>query len=149
MTVRWNSRAAIAALAPAVNKGVLEIAGLVEAKAADMMLTSSGGETYNTFFVTLGSGAGRIVVPAGNRAVHTASAPGDAPAVDTGRLINSSQVEGFPTEYRAVVRWTAPEAMLMQLGTDRVAPRPFATLALSAVAPMMPETMAANMRVAF
>ena len=36
MTVRWNSRAAIAALAPAVNKGVLEIAGLVEAKAAEL-----------------------------------------------------------------------------------------------------------------
>ena len=59
----------------------------------------------------------------GNR-THQASAPGEAPAVDTGLLINSIQTaeEG---DLRAVLGVGAEYGIWLEFGTRRMAPRPF------------------------
>lgn len=143
----WNSQAAINALTPGINRGLLKIAEQVEEKAATMMRGPHGGRIYTTYFITRGAGPNRVVIPVSARSPHQASAPGEAPAVDTGRLIRSSEIQNYPNEFRVVVRWTDSAAARMQLGTDRIEPRPFASLALFAVAPTMAETMAAEIRI--
>lgn len=56
---------------------------------------------------------------------HQASAPGEAPATDTGRLVSSLKVE-IPSE-----KWTAnlvagvPYAIHLEYGTRHMKPRPF------------------------
>jgi len=61
--------------------------------------------------------------------VHRASAPGEAPGVDTGNLQNSIQVE-FPTPIKGVLTIGAEQGPLLEDGTDRIAPRPFVAPAL-------------------
>jgi len=63
---------------------------------------------------------------------HHASAPGEAPASDTGRLVNS--ITAYPAsngESMTVAgRGTAKYAPLLEFGTSRIAPRPFMLPAL-------------------
>lgn len=61
--------------------------------------------------------------------VHRASAPGEAPGVDTGNLQNSIQVE-FPSPIKGVLSIGAEYAQFLEEGTDRIAPRPFVAPAL-------------------
>jgi hypothetical protein len=58
---------------------------------------------------------------------HRASAPGDPPAPDTGRLRQSVQSEVFSTPEGAlgVVSVNASYAEALELGTEKIAPRPF------------------------
>lgn len=58
---------------------------------------------------------------------HVASAPGDPPAPDTGRLRNSTQGEVFATSDGAlgVVSVNTEYAAALELGTDKIAARPF------------------------
>lgn len=66
--------------------------------------------------------------------VHVASAPGEAPAIDTGALVNSFRVmqEG-PT--RAIVGVTAEHGVFTEEGTSRMQPRPYMRPAAEAVWP--------------
>lgn len=59
---------------------------------------------------------------------HRASAPGEAPASDTGRLVNSinsylnsSQSESFVTAGRGLAKYAA----MLEFGTQKMAARPF------------------------
>lgn len=54
---------------------------------------------------------------------HTASAPGESPAVDTGFLTNSIQVE--VSGLQAIVGTNAEYAEHLEFGTAFIAPRPF------------------------
>lgn len=54
---------------------------------------------------------------------HTASAPGESPAVDTGFLTNSIQVEA--NGLQAIVGTNAEYAEHLEFGTAFIAPRPF------------------------
>lgn len=54
---------------------------------------------------------------------HQASAPGQAPAVDLGQLINSIQTEHV-AELTSTVGTNVEYAMGLEFGTVRVAPRP-------------------------
>ncbi len=58
---------------------------------------------------------------------HVASAPGEPPAPDTGRLRNSTQGEVFATSDGAlgVVSVNTEYAAALELGTDKIAARPF------------------------
>lgn len=58
------------------------------------------------------------------RKIHTASAPGEAPAVDTGQLTNSVQWE-MTGEVSAVVGTNVEHGMHTEFGTSRMAPRPW------------------------
>jgi len=59
--------------------------------------------------------------------VHVASAPGDPPAPDTGRLKNSTQSEVFRSVGGAlgVVSVNTEYAAALELGTETISPRPF------------------------
>jgi HK97 gp10 family phage protein len=63
---------------------------------------------------------------------HRASAPGEAPASDTGRLVNSitAYSGGDGEAFTVAGRGTALYAPLLEFGTSRIAPRPFMLPAL-------------------
>lgn len=68
----------------------------------------------------------------GLRAIHIASAPGQAPAVDTGTLTNSInfQMQG---ELQATVTVNAEYAAYLEYGTRHMAARPYARPAIDKV----------------
>lgn len=63
----------------------------------------------------------------GKTAVHKASAPGEPPAPDTGRLRASTTHEVVVSGSRIIARVTVNTdyALALELGTERIAPRPF------------------------
>ena len=67
---------------------------------------------------------------------HTASAPGESPATDTGRLA-SSITNGLGEDFAglfAVVGTNVVYAPFLELGTTRMAPRPFLRPSIAAAA---------------
>ena len=56
--------------------------------------------------------------------IHTASAPGEAPAIDTGNLVNSIREE-FPSSKQGVVFTGVEYAPGLEFGSLKVLPRPF------------------------
>jgi HK97 gp10 family phage protein len=56
---------------------------------------------------------------------HQASAPGEAPASDTGRLAGSITTEYFPDQLRGRVTARTGYAAYLEFGTQRMEPRPF------------------------
>jgi HK97 gp10 family phage protein len=86
---------------------------------------AKSGRIYTHYFRT-GSNGG--VFPVERRSVpHQASAPGEAPATDTGRLLNSissdAAIEG--NRLVAFVRAATVYARYLEYGTRKIAPRPF------------------------
>lgn len=71
-------------------------------------------------------------VGARRSAPHTASAPGDPPAVDTGRLRQSiTALKIGPGHWR--VGTNVKYAIFLEFGTRRIAPRPFVRTAVAKV----------------
>ncbi len=73
-------------------------------------------------------------------AFHQASAPGEAPAADTGRLhqsITSVQTVNGPERYVNETGANAPYAIPLELGTSKIAPRPFMQPAFDEVRPQV------------
>lgn len=64
--------------------------------------------------------------------IHTASAPGEAPAVDTGFLINSIQTH-IKSDTEAEIIIPAEYAEGLEFGTSKVAARPFVRPAITGV----------------
>jgi hypothetical protein len=62
---------------------------------------------------------------------HQASAPGEAPASDTGRLVNSRRTELIAGSLRARLNFSTAYALPLELGTKRMEPRPYARRALA------------------
>lgn len=61
---------------------------------------------------------------------HQASAPGEPPASDTGRLIQSGHVEHNAEELSGTATWSTNYAASLEFGTARMEPRPYARPAL-------------------
>lgn len=63
----------------------------------------------------------------GKKAVHVASAPGQPPAPDTGRMRAATTHEVIVRGDTVIARVTnnARQALALELGTERIAPRPF------------------------
>lgn len=95
-----------ASIRPSVSQVVRKTAHDVEAGVKTEMRAPKSGRLYRR-----GSGT------------HQASAPGQAPAVDFGQLINSIQVENV-TELTSLVGTNTEYAMALEYGSRRVAPRP-------------------------
>lgn len=66
---------------------------------------------------------------------HQASAPGEAPATDTGHLVNSIHVDAGPGELAAEVVVGAEYGAYLEFGTTDMAPRPFLGPAVEAARP--------------
>jgi hypothetical protein len=97
---------------------VQKIATDIQSKIVDLMRAPKTGRVYKTK-------AGRT---------RQRSAPGEAPAIDTGALVNSiSQGLTFPTPTTALLSAPMEYAEFLEEGTDRMAARPYAGPAIKSV----------------
>ena len=97
----------------------------------------SGPKTGRVYqVVRSGSRTGKAYKQGPRRRVHQASAPGEAPATDTGHLVNSIQTQ-MVGDLSAVITIGAEYAEVLELGSvsGKQAARPFVETALSAVQP--------------
>jgi hypothetical protein len=78
------------------------------------------GRVYTTRFFTDSQGRLRV---GEDRPPHQASAPGEAPASDTGTLV-SSIVYRMHRPLTAYIESRLPYAAMLEFGTSRMAPRP-------------------------
>lgn len=117
MTVEWNSADIIARARAGAAKGVVAGTELVRGEAISLILdTPKTGRIYRRRGVE-----------------HRASAPGEPPASDTGRLVNSIKSDFGKLESQltgTVVAGTSYAAYL-EFGTSRMEPRPFMRPALA------------------
>lgn len=74
--------------------------------------------------------------------VHQASAPGEAPATDTGALVNSIDIFPNPSLLQVVVNVSAAYAAALEYGTVKMAPRPYARVSLFAMLPLVEQDVA-------
>lgn len=63
--------------------------------------------------------------------IHQASAPGEPPASDTGRLVQSARLELHPDQLMGQVQWSTEYAASLEYGTARMAPRPYGSVAVN------------------
>lgn len=77
----------------------------------------------------MGPKSGRIYKVSRTGKLHQASAPGEAPAIDTGNLVNSIKHERAGEEGARTYTHTEYAAHL-EFGTAKMAPRPFMTPAM-------------------
>lgn len=108
------------------------IRGCADLVANDMKLRVSRGpktgRIYEFYYRTSPTGG---IFPVEKRAQpHQASAPGEAPATDSGRLVNSIYAGAKGTEGYVEVR--SVYATMLEYGTRKIAPRPFMTPAIEA-----------------
>ena len=73
--------------------------------------------------------------------IHQASAPGEAPAIDTGALANSIQVTPYGRT-GAMIYTTMQYADVLEFGGVKVAPRPYMGPAIDKIAPKFLAAMA-------
>lgn len=115
MPVDWNGDAVIAA----VRKGAFR--GVVIATEAVL--------TEGTRLIASPPKTGRIYRRRGKE--HQASAPGEPPATDTGRLIQSGRTAYNQSLLLGVVMWSTEYAAPLEFGTEKMEPRPYARPALA------------------
>lgn len=114
MTVRWTPEAATEAIRRGALRGITAAANLVRNEVLRLIL-----ETPKT---------GKIYVRRGIE--HQASAPGEAPASDTGTLVRGITVEIDTERIAARVNSGAAHGPHLEFGTDKMEPRPHMRQAL-------------------
>lgn len=62
---------------------------------------------------------------------NRSSAPGEAPATQSGRLQQSGRTIYNEAELSGVASWSSAHAMPLEVGTEKMAPRPFARPSLA------------------
>lgn len=92
---------------------------------------------------------GRIYVRYHPKRVHQASAPGQAPAGDLGFLAQSGHAvvpaQNDPLRVSALATFGASYAIDLELGTERMAPRPYLRVSLDMSSPAFLERMRVEM----
>lgn len=85
--------------------------------------TSQNIRSHAVISIQRGPKTGRLYIKENPHREHRASAPGEAPATDTGRLAGSiqAQIDGLSAEIFTNLEY-APK---LEFGDGRVAPRPF------------------------
>lgn len=80
---------------------------------------------------------------------HQASAPGEAPASDTGTLINSISTSYDFTNMSGTINVTVAYGLMLEYGTKNMEPRPYLRPAIANKGPVMEERIAAALRKEF
>lgn len=114
MTIDWNTEASKAKITAAIGRGLVRAAEAIKTEAVRLILE--------------GSKSGIIYIRRG--VSHQASAPGEAPASDTGRLVGSIDTEYDLSNNIARITASAEYAAPLEFGTLHMAPRPFMRPAL-------------------
>lgn len=110
----WNQPEMMAQARRGAWIGVTEWMGMVEARAVELIMEPpKSGKIYRKRGVT-----------------HQASAPGEAPANDTGRLVNSRRIDLFQAELRQRLTFSTAYALALEVGTKNMEARPYARRAL-------------------
>lgn len=110
MSVNWNDDAVMARFSRAADIGVARGIRIIETEAVRRIVE--------------GPKTGRLYQRRG--VVHQASAPGESPASDTGRLVNSRTVEDFVGQQRSRLTFRTAYALMLEVGTAKMEARPYA-----------------------
>lgn len=111
---RWDDDMA-RRIGDAAMRGVMGWASLIEQRTVDLILSPPK--------------TGRIYRRRG--IAHQASAPGEAPASDTGNLVRNREIQLIPERYAARIRLMAAYAIHLERGTIKMEPRPSISRALN------------------
>lgn len=107
--------------AEAVRFGIREAALAIQERAVkSIKFGKKTGRVYDHYFVTI---KGRAVPIETRSRSHQASAPGEAPASDEGRLTDSISTDFYPMA--AEVGSGANHGLYLEEGTDKIEPRPW------------------------
>lgn len=115
MTVNWNTDATIDNVRAAAFRGV---ANGVEAIRANAIRRIQSGDKSGVIYRRGG-------------VEHQASAPGEAPASDTGTLVQRTRTELNPQAVSGQVIFATAYAAALEFGTEKMAARPYARPALA------------------
>lgn len=115
MNVIWRGDQVLAQIRRAAMQGVIEGTELVHSTAVKLIM--SGPKT------------GHVYTRRGVK--HQASAPGEPPASDTGTLVQRSTTEYDHARLVGAVVFRTKYAEALELGTERIEPRPFLRPALA------------------
>jgi HK97 gp10 family phage protein len=132
MSVTWNQAELMARLRPAMARGVVKGVELIRNAAINSI--QQGGKTGRTY--------------RRRGVVHRASAPGEAPASDTGRLVNSITTSYDLEQLSGTVQAGTEYAPWLEFGTAKMEPRPFMRPALMENAEAVLESIANEIRTA-
>lgn len=109
MALKGTITANRAAVRAAVMRGVVRATEAIREEAVSLILnTPKTGRVYRR-----------------NGVEHTASAPGEPPASDTGELVNSLKTVYDASKLSGTVVASAPHAPHLEYGTRNMEPRPF------------------------
>ncbi|GGB00555.1 hypothetical protein GCM10011491_30940 [Brucella endophytica] len=115
MTVEWDGDSILEKIRKAAMRGVVTgTEGILEEGASLIMDGEKTGRIYRRRSVK-----------------HQASAPGQAPATDTGRLVQSGRTEYDTQELSGTVNWSTAYAEALEHGSENMEPRPYARPALA------------------
>jgi HK97 gp10 family phage protein len=115
---RRMPRALTAPTRKAIRKGALQVR-----RTATVSIRRPGkGRLYTTNFFTDAAG---VVRPIGQRPPHRASAPGEPPASDTGRLLGSVEAVFFDGGLAAEIGTGLDYGRFLEFGTSKMAARPW------------------------
>jgi hypothetical protein len=114
MAVEWNAEAIIQRAGAGVFRAVVAGTEAVRTEAIRLMQeTPHTGRVYRRRGVS-----------------HQASAPGEPPAVDTGRHIQQITTDYDPANFAGTVTFHSAYALALEVGTAKMAARPYARPAL-------------------
>lgn len=130
MAVNWHGDKIAMRLSRAADRGCAVGVRILEAETLRLIMNTPK--------------TGRLYVTRGRK--HQASAPGEPPASDTGRLVNSRTVEDFAGEHRSRLTYRTEYALMLEAGTQKMAPRPFAAPAVANKGQEVREAVEAEIR---
>ncbi len=131
MPVTWTPEASIEAARRGALRGVTVGANIVRNEVLRLILrTTKSGRVYRRRGIE-----------------HQASAPGEAPASDTGTLVRQITVIVDPDTLTAKVNSGAAHAPHLEFGTEKMEPRPHMRVALENVRSQLEEAVARDISV--